>query len=120
MFAIGVILVVVNIALNFAGRIDLELLLARFAIAVSVALPAIYTARESARHRTNADRAKQTELELASLGPFLQTLTHEQQQEITKTLAPVYFGRESDPHIVEAPIDINQVIETTIKAVMPK
>lgn len=120
LFGIGVILVIVNIILNFTGKIGLDLLLARFAIAVSVALPAIYTARESARHRTNADKAKQFELELASLGPFLQKLTPEQQQEISKELVPTYFGGKSEDHKIDAPLDINQLVATLVKAVTAK
>lgn len=40
----------------------------RLLYAIAITAPAWYTARESARHRTNSDRARQTELELASLG----------------------------------------------------
>lgn len=112
LFAAGVALVTVNLILNFKGRIDLTALIARFAIAVTIALPALYTARESARHRTNADRAKQTELELASLGPFLETLPVQQRQEIIAELAKSYFGREVEAHEVHAPISIDEIQKT--------
>jgi hypothetical protein len=120
LFIVGVTLVIVNIILNFAGQIDLNLLLVRFGIAVSVALPAVYTARESARHRSNADTAKQTELELASLGPFLEKLAPEQQQEVTRTLAGTYFGQSISEHKIDAPIDINKLVETLASAIPSK
>jgi prefoldin subunit 5 len=109
LFTVGVVLVTVNLVLNFKGSIDMTALIARFAIAVSVALPALYTARESARHRTNADRAKQTELELASLGPFLETLPEPQRDQIISELAKSYFGRSIDPHEVKSPITVEEV-----------
>jgi hypothetical protein len=73
----------------------------RLLYALAVAAPAFYTARESARHRTNADRAKQTELELASLGPFIELMKGEDKDEIRKSLIKSYFGRQIDPHEIK-------------------
>jgi hypothetical protein len=112
LFATGVILVTVSLAMHLADRVNLTTLVTRFAIAVAITIPAFYTARESARHRTNADRAKQTELELASLGPFLETLPSEQRQEIIAGLAKEYFGRVVDAHHVQAPISADEVQKT--------
>src|SRR3546814_1699158 len=58
----------------------------RLLYALAVASPAFYTARESARHRTNDDRARQTELELASLGPFNELLKDDDKDAIRKSL----------------------------------
>src|SRR3546814_19055962 len=69
--------------------------------ALAVASPAFYTARESARHRTNADRARQTELELASLGPFIELLKDDDKDAIRKSLISTYFGRHVDAHEVD-------------------
>lgn len=73
----------------------------RLLYALAIAAPAFYTARESARHRTNADRAKQTELELASLGPFIELMKSEDKDEIRKSLIKSYFGRQIDPHEIK-------------------
>jgi hypothetical protein len=112
LFATGVILVTVSLAMHLADRVNLTTLVTRFAIGVAITIPAFYTARESARHRTNADRAKQTELELASLGPFLETLPSEQRQQIIASLAKEYFGRVVDAHQVQAPISADEVQKT--------
>jgi hypothetical protein len=77
----------------------------RLLYALAIAAPAFYTARESARHRTNADRARQTELELASLGPFIELLDEKDKHEIRKSLISTYFGRPVDPHEVRTVLD---------------
>jgi len=77
----------------------------RLLYALAIAAPAFYTARESARHRTNADRARQTELELASLGPFIELLQDKDKDEIRKSLIATYFGRPVDPHEVRTVLD---------------
>jgi hypothetical protein len=71
----------------------IETLLIRFAIAAVITLPALYAASESSRHRKVADTARQTELQLASLNPFLATLPEEKQQAIIENLTPAYFGK---------------------------
>src|SRR3546814_16446078 len=77
----------------------------RLLYALAVASPAFYTARESARHRTNADRARQTELELASLGPFIDLLNDDDKDAIRKYMISTYFGRH-----VDAPDDRKRVV----------
>jgi len=78
----------------------------RLLYALAIAAPAFYTARESARHRTNADRARQTELELASLGPFIALMGQPDKEEIRKSLIPTYFGRQVDAHEIKAVLDV--------------
>lgn len=77
----------------------------RLLYALAIAAPAFYTARESARHRTNADRARQTELELASLGPFIELMNEEDKKEIRKSLIPKYFGKIVEVHEIKTVLD---------------
>lgn len=79
----------------------LEVLVTRFAIAAVVTLPALYAANESSKHRRNAERAKETELKLASLSPFLATLPDDRRAELIEKLTPDYFGRSPDPTAAE-------------------
>ncbi len=81
----------------------------RLLYALVIAAPAFYTARESARHRTNADRARQTELELASLGPFIELMREHDKEEIRKSLIPTYFGRSVDAHEIKTVLDVSAV-----------
>lgn len=94
----------------------------RLMYALAITAPAFYTARESARHRTNADRARQTELELAALGPFLEKLPEAKQIEIREALTKSYFGNQISPHIVESPTsakDIKDGFVDIVNAVKP-
>jgi hypothetical protein len=94
------------------------LIASRFATAVAVALPALYTARESARHRTNADRARQRELELTTLGPFIELLPTDKKAEIRDRLTDRYFGGEVEAHEVHSPVDpdhVTRLIEAVAK-----
>jgi hypothetical protein len=77
----------------------------RLFYAIAITVPALYTARESARHRTNADRARQTELELASLGPFIELMPEDKKTGIREELTKHYFGKTVEPHEVKAPVD---------------
>lgn len=87
----------------------------RLLYAVAITAPAWYTARESARHRTNSDRARQTELELASLGPFIELLPPEKKIAIREEMTKLYFGREVDAHTAKAPLDAETVKEIAIE-----
>ena len=89
-------------------------LVVRFALAAVVTLPALYAASESSRHRRVAEQARRTELQLASLSPFLATLPEEKRNEIIEGLAPSYFvgsPRSSvDPVPPEERFDLAKVL----------
>ena len=87
----------------------------RLLYAIAITAPAWYTAKESARHRTNADRAKQTELELASLGPFIELLPPEKKNEIREQMTRIYFGREVTPHESKHPLDIGALKDFVVE-----
>lgn len=87
----------------------------RLLYAITITAPAWYTARESARHRTNSDRARQTELELASIGPFIELMPEDKKVEIRQQLTPFYFGKGVDPHIVNSPLDATAVKDMAIE-----
>lgn len=89
----------------------------RLLYAIAITAPAWYTARESARHRTNADRARQTELELASIGPFIELLPEEKKIEIRQQLTHLYFGKGTEAHTVSNPIDAVAMKDMAIELV---
>jgi hypothetical protein len=106
-FSTGVLLALVSVGFAFAMRwlhpllpvsdVYIDLLM-RLITAIAITSPAWYFARESARHRTNADRAKQRETELTSLGPFIELLPEEKKNEIRATLTQRYFGNDVETH----------------------
>ncbi len=85
--------------------------------AIAITAPAWYTARESARHRSNSDRAKQTELELASIGPFIELMPDEKKIEIREKLAQRFFGNEIENHHIEKPVSIEKIKEIVTEAI---
>lgn len=87
----------------------------RLLYAIAITAPAWYTSKESARHRTTSDRARQTELELASLGPFIELLPPEKKIEIREQMAKLYFGREIEAHTSKPPIDVETVKDIAIE-----
>ncbi|MHB1099307.1 MAG: hypothetical protein ACYCZR_07100 [Burkholderiales bacterium] len=87
----------------------------RLLYAIAITAPAWYTAKESARHRTNADRARQKELELASIGPFIELMPEEKKVEIREQLTHCYFGKDVEPHDVKQPIDAKLVKDMAIE-----
>lgn len=87
----------------------------RLLYAIAITAPAWYTARESARHRTNSDRARQTELELASIGPFIELLPEEKKVQIREQLTPHYFGKSVEPHTSNNPFDAAAVKDMAVE-----
>lgn len=83
----------------------------RLLYAVAITAPAWYTARESARHRTNSDRARQTELELASIGPFIELMPEDKKVAIREALTRCYFGNPTESHQVQTPLDATSLKE---------
>jgi membrane-associated HD superfamily phosphohydrolase len=115
LFGLGILIVISNFVIHAVAAwkgVKFEespwFIISRFATAIAVALPALYTARESARHRTNADRARQRELELTTLGPFIELLPSEKKAEIRDRLTDSYFGAEVEAHEVHPPVDAEQ------------
>jgi len=97
-------------ALASTHEVDLKLTIARMLFAFLILGATVYTGRESARHRTTADRAKRVELELASLGPFLESLPAEKQSELRAKLTELYFGKEGEAHQVKADVSAKELI----------
>jgi K+/H+ antiporter YhaU regulatory subunit KhtT len=89
--------------------------LIRLMYAVAITSPAWYTAKESARHRSNADRARQTELELASLGPFIELMPEEKKHQIREELTKHYFGNQTSEHTSESPISFQKLSDVAIE-----
>jgi hypothetical protein len=116
-FACGVSLAVSTFVRFWAEPVTAESIWSiaiRLLYAIAITAPAWYTARESARHRTNADRARQTELELASLGPFIELLPPEKKVEIREQMTKLYFGREVEAHSSKPPLDAENIRDIAI------
>jgi len=89
----------------------------RLLYAVAITTPAWYTARESARHRSNSDRARQTELDLAAIGPFIELLPEEKKIEIREKMTGLYFGKSVETHTANSPFDATAVKDMAVELV---
>jgi hypothetical protein len=116
LFGIGILIVLSNCLIHVIAQFNEQVfdenpwtIAARLLTAVTVALPAFYTARESARHRTNGDRATQRELELSTLDPFIELMPDDVKTAIRDRLTDRYFGNPVEPHNVTAPLDTETI-----------
>jgi hypothetical protein len=104
-------------ALFYAHEVDVRLTVARILFAFLVLGVTVYTGKESARHRSNADRAKRVELELASLGPFIESLDKSAQDELRKKLTDQYFGKDGEPHSYTPMVEPTQLVDLLKSAI---
>jgi VIT1/CCC1 family predicted Fe2+/Mn2+ transporter len=119
-FALGVLLAVLTFLKFYEEPFHAEHTLTvaiRLLFAIAITAPAWYTAKESARHRTNSDRARQTELELASLGPFIELMPQEKKDSIREELSKKYFANKIEEHSAEPPISTKDLKEVAIEAI---
>lgn len=66
--------------------------LVRILAAAVLTYPAVYASRESTKHRNLETQNRNLELELASIGPFIELLPEDKKQKIKEELVSKYFG----------------------------
>ncbi len=66
--------------------------LIRIIVSAVLIYPATYASKESSKHRKLENYNRKTELELASLSPFIEKLDDEKKQSIKQKLVDKYFG----------------------------
>lgn len=101
------------------GEFDLYKSLIRILAAVVLTYPAIYASRESNKHRVLETQNRNLELELASIGPFIELLPEDKKQAIKEDLVKKYFGNQistTDPK--DEDISING-LEKILKTILP-
>lgn len=96
--------------------------LIRVIAAAALSYPATYAARESSKHRKWETLNRRLELELASIGPFIEILPEDKKQEIKAKLVEKYFGNNNAETEKEDKIDDELSIggfEKILKAIIP-
>lgn len=117
---IGMVLIIgVTIFISAANGFDWKLALFRVGAAFVLAIPAAYAAKESARHRTLENHNRRSELELASLDPFLEKLPKETRDKVKEELTKKFFGLNSAEPKTEEPVS-NKAIFDLLKAAIDK
>ncbi|MCT3801858.1 hypothetical protein HZP90_09400 [Elizabethkingia anophelis] len=103
------------------GEFNLYKSLVRILAAAVLTYPAVYASRESTKHRMLETKNRNLELELASIGPFIELLPDDNKQKIKEELVSKYFGNHSsinDDKNGDEDISIN-ALEKIMKAVLP-
>ena len=93
-FMIAGIFVIGTVVFNISKTgFDWKLVLSRIGVTITILIPAFYAARESDRHRQREIRNRKMELELASIGPYLELLPDEKKIELKSRLTEKLFGQ---------------------------
>lgn len=103
------------------GQFDLYKSLVRILAAAVLTYPAVYASRESNKHRKLETQNRNLELELASIGPFIELLPEDKKQKIKEELVSKYFGNTnaiSETKAEDEDISING-LEKLLKAILP-
>lgn len=102
------------------GEFNLYKSLVRILAAAVLTYPAVYASRESTRHRNLETKNRNLELELASLGPFIELLPEDKKQKIKEDLVNKYFGNSIAAEKNDEGEDISiNVMEKLLKALLP-
>lgn len=105
-----------------SGEFNLYKSLVRILAAAVLTYPAVYASRESTRHRNLETKNRNLELELASIGPFIELLPEDKKQKIKEDLVNKYFGHNSttltDKSEEGEDVSIN-LLEKLLKALLP-
>lgn len=84
-----------------AGTVQWESSAGRVFVSLTVGVLAAYAAHHADRHQTVEQRNRRLELELASVGPFLEPLPVEKQEEFKFLMAERIFGRADGEAIAD-------------------
>jgi len=102
---------------------DWKLTAARMFATLVLAVPSFYAARESEKHRTSEEYNRKKELELSSIGPYLETLSDVKREEIRGTLANKFFGQNDisgEKHDLVTAKSLLSLLKSTIQAITKK
>ncbi|MDY0250478.1 MAG: hypothetical protein RBR45_10555 [Pseudomonas sp.] len=117
---IGMVLIIgVTIFISATNGFDWKLALFRVGAALVLAIPAAYAAKESAKHRSLENHNRRSELELASLDPYLEKLPKDTRDKVKEELTKKFFGLNSTEPKVEDPVS-NKAILDLLKAAIDK
>lgn len=102
------------------GEFNLYKSIVRIIAAAVLTYPAVYAARESTKHRKLENHNRKLELELASIGPFIELLPEDKKQTIKEELVKKYFAN-SATIIDEKEDDDNSYsgLEKILKTILP-
>jgi len=100
-----------TIFISATNGFDWKLALFRIGAALALALPAVYAAKESAKHRLLENHNRRSELEFASLDPYLEKLPEETRNKVKEELTKKFFGLNSQEQKIEEPVSSVAILD---------
>lgn len=88
---------------------DWKLFLSRIGVTITIFIPAFYLARESNKHRQREIKNRKMELELASIGPYLELLPEDKKIALKSALTEKLFGQPDIPTVRGKVVDENSL-----------
>lgn len=120
MAVMSVLLIWSLIEISRNGEFNLYKSLVRILMAAVLTYPAVYASRESSKHRKLETQNRSLELELASIGPFIELLPEDKKQKIKEDLASKYFGNHSSVADAKDDEDVSVgTLERIVKLILP-
>lgn len=120
MAVMSILLIWSLIEISKNGEFNLYKSLVRILMAAVLTYPAVYASRESTKHRKLETLNRNLELELASIGPFIELLPEDKKQKIKEELVNKYFGNHNSiPEAKEEEEVSLNALEKIAKLVLP-
>lgn len=110
----------ITIFISATNGFDWKLALFRIGAALILAVPAAYAAKESAKHRQLENHNRRSELELASLDPFLEKLPEGTRNKVKEELTKKFFGFNSQEPKVDDPVSSLAILDLLKTAITKK
>lgn len=117
---IMVLVIGVTIFISATNGFDWKLALFRIGAALVLAIPAAYAAKESAKHRLLENHNRRSELELASLDPYLEKLPEDTRNKVKEELTKKFFGLNSQEQNVEEQVSSLAILDLLKTAISNK
>lgn len=92
LFIAMVLVVALTVMLSNSNEFNWKLAIFRTSVAIMLAVPATYAAKESAKHRAYEQRNRTLELELATIDPYIESMPSQNKIEIKQKLTDRFFG----------------------------
>lgn len=98
-------------------EVDWKLFAFRLGTTIIIALPALYAAQESAKHREREKMNRKIHLELSAIDAYLELLPEAKKHELKGQLTEKFFG-QNDPQSKDEPVtkhDLFDLLSTALK-----
>ena len=91
-------------------EVDWKIFLFRLGTVLVIAIPAVYAAQESSKHRRREQQNRKLQIELASIDAYLVQLPEAKRHELKEKLTEKFFGQPEAP-VKEEQVSSSQLLD---------